>query len=279
MLLKHIKVIVIFWVMVLNVKAQETPYYTPPGKRLKNHEIINMPFLTSKSISYYFGLTGGFKKAFIANYNASPLDIISNTYITGLWEVNFGQNRNDNLMFESGISHLKSSLNTTFMNIFRQPVIVSNEREQYFIPFRIKKKIITLDKITKSAFVNIGIGTAYTFSKSSALEKQTINFLLPKVPNPTDIKKLTIEKNTNKFPMLLEAFAELKGKVSERIELSIFVKSILKSPKDLSNNFAIEKVNGEGIYFGNFEKRLSISFGLQARLNSPKYLKYSSNVE
>ena len=114
--------------------------------------------------------------------------------LTSLWEVNLGQNLNDNIMLETGLCHQKSSLSTTFYNIFRQPVIITNEKEQYFIPMRIKKRVLTIDRITKTAFVNLGIGAAYNINKPHINEELSINFLPRNNPEPTDFKKLNIDK-------------------------------------------------------------------------------------
>ncbi len=260
--------------------AQETPYYKLPVQRKTNHELITLPNLDSFSISYFLAVSGGFKKSFVGSTNISPTETTALSPINEFWEVSMGQNRNENWHYELGVSVMQSHLSTRFAEIGNGSLSFINEQKQYFIPFRIKKKILTLDKVSRNAFINMGMGTYYLVNRPKiGSEVGTLEFSKKGNPNPEDFNTLDYEIHKSKFPIMLEFLTEIRGKVTERIELNLFFKGIIKSSQNQKNDFQLNYINGTHDSFGNFSKNVSLLFGLQAKFNSPKYFKYKSQVE
>ncbi|MCP9770131.1 hypothetical protein EGI22_19680 [Lacihabitans sp. LS3-19] len=276
----YFKIFLVFLIFPQIIIAQETPYYQLLTQRKLNHEIINLPNLNSFSISYFFAVSGGFKKSYPGSTAISPTEIVANSPINGLWEITFGQNRNENWHYEIGVSEMYNNLTTRFTKIGNGSLSFINEEKQYFIPLRVKKKIVTLDRVSRNAFINVGIGAYYLVNKPKiGSENGTLEFTKKRNPSPEDFNTLDYEIYKSKFPVTFEFLTELRGKVTERFELSLYFKGIVKSSQNQKNNFQLNYINGNYDSFGNFSKSVSLVFGLQAKLNSPKYFRYKSKVE
>jgi len=260
--------------------AQETPYYKLPTQRKMNHELITFPNLDSFSISYFLSVSGGFKKSFVGSTNISPTETTASSPINEFWEVSVGQNRNENWHYELGVIAIQSYLSTQFTEIGNGSLNFVNEEKQYFIPFRIKKKILSLDRVSRNAFLNMGLGTYYLLNRPKiGSEIGTLEFSKKRNPNPEDFNTMDYEIHKSKFPVVLEFLTEVRGKVTERFELNLFFKGIIKSSQNQKNDFHLNYVNGTTDSFSNFSKNISLLFGLQAKFYSPKYFKYKSQVE
>ena len=129
--------------------AQEKPYYELPKNRQTNLEIKGLPNLNVFDIKYYINISGGVNgvKSKITN-NSEELVAQRKDFGT-FWEVNVGQNRNDNLHFEVGFTQFTNSLTTEFQFINNNPfpVTFTNGGKINYVPFRVKKRILIIDKI------------------------------------------------------------------------------------------------------------------------------------
>ncbi len=260
--------------------SQETPYYQLPKNRKQNHEMIVMPNLDAFTVTYFLAASAGIRKPFFGLNGISPSAIRTETQATGFWEITLGQNRNDNWIYEFGIVKTNNKLKTSFLEISRAPLVFTNEIEQYYAPFRVKKKILTIDKVSRNAFLNVGLGVSYQINKNvNKLEEGKISFGQRPTPDPRDYTSLNFKIESSNQPIAFELLTEVRGKVSERLELSAYGKAIFRNSKYLNNQFSFSYVDGDLKEFGAFEKSVSIQFGLQAKFNSPKYYQYKSSVD
>ncbi len=260
--------------------SQETPYYQLPKNRKQNHEMIAMPNLDAFTITYFLAASAGIRKPFFGLNGISPSTIRAEAQTSGFWEIALGQNRNDNWIYEFGIAKYNNNLKTSFLELSRAPLVFTNEIEQYYTPLRVKKKILTFDKVSRNAFLNIGLGVSYLINKNiKKLEEGKISFGQRPTPEPRDYTSLNFKIESSNQPIAFELLTEIRGKVSERLEISAFGKAVFRNSKYLNNQFSFSYVDGSLKEFGTHEKSVSIQFGLQVKLNSPKYYQYKSRVE
>ena len=260
--------------------SQETPYYQLPKNRKQNHEMIVMPNLDAFTITYFLSASAGIRKPFIQQNGISPSAASFEAPANGFWEIALGQNRNDNWIYEFGITKSNNRLKTSFLELSRTPLVFTNELEQYYAPFRVKKKILTLDKVSRNAFINIGLGVSYLIkSNNKPIEEGKITFGQRPIPEPRDYTSLNFRIASSNQPLAFELLTEVRGKVSERLEISVFGKAFFRNIKYLNNQFSFTYVDSSFKEFGNYEKPISILFGLQAKFNSPKYYQYKSRVD
>lgn len=260
--------------------TQETPYYQLPKNRKQNHEMIVMPNLDAFTVTYFLAASAGIRKPFFGQNGISPSAISSDAQASGFWEIALGQNRNDNWIYEFGVAKFNNHLRTSFLELSRTPLVFTNEIKQYYAPFRVKKKILTLDKVSRNAFINIGLGVLYQINKNNnQLDEGKISFGQRPIPEPRDYTSLNYKIASSNQPIAFELLTEIRGKVSERLEISAFGKAVFRNSRYLNNQFSFSYVDASLKEFGTYEKSISLQFGLQAKFNSPKYYQYKSSVE
>lgn len=260
--------------------AQDSPYYQLPQNRKQNHELISMPNLNAFTITYFLAASAGFKKPLLGENLGSPSATSSKAEISGFWEIMLGQNRNDNWIFEFGVSQQNSYLSTNFLQLSRTPLYFTNKAKEFYAPFRVKKRVLTIDKVSRTAFLNIGIGASYLIkNQDNNVEEGRYTFGQRPIPEPRDYTSLDFKIASSSYPFAFEFLTEIRGKVTERLEITVFAKGLLKNKSHLYNQFTFSYVDGTAVSFGAYEKPISFLFGLQAKLNSPKFYRYKSNVE
>jgi hypothetical protein len=279
--------IIIFLNLVLSFSYGQTtpttPYYQLPKNRKNENEIINLPNLSYFAIKYYFGMSGGFYKSYSNFTNESSVILSNNQQAMLNWEAYFGQNRDNNYYFEVGIVNIPFFLTTNLNGNFFPVNInkIENGNNQFNIHFRLKKRIFTLDRVAKNAFINVGFATGYKLNKSPFTPKtDSIRYNLTNV-NPT-IEAIENFKytTTSKFkPLNFELMIELKGVVTPRFELGLFFKGFYNSPQQLTNTINFNYRNKPKEIIQHSLSNLSFSFGIQTFVSSPKFLKYKSKVE
>ncbi len=262
------------------VFSQDSPYYQLPQNRKKGHELITMPNLNTFTITYFIAASAAIKKPFLGENMSSPSKTESVAQSEVVWDVTFGQNRNDNWIFEIGLVKFNSYLSTSFLELSRNPLTFRNQTKQFYCPFRVKKRILTLDKVSRAAFLNIGLGASYVvLNKQKTSEQDRINFNQRPIPDPRDYTSLEFDIGSSKHPFAIEFLTEVRGKVSERLEITAFGKAFIRPNKYLNNQFIFNYVDQSSRNFGVYEKPVSLHFGIQAKLNSPKYYRYKSKVD
>jgi hypothetical protein len=277
---KRVFILLFFLLSFQLCAAQDTPYYQLPQNRKQNHELISMPNLNAFTITYFLAASAGFKKPLLGENLVSPSAANSKAIISGFGEITLGQNRNDNWIFEFGVSQQNSYLQTSFLELRRNSLDFTNKPREFYAPFRIKKKVLCLDKVSRAAFLNVGLGVSYLIKKSKKnIEEGTYPFGQRPIPEPRDYTSLNYKVTSSNYPLALELLTEIRGKVTERLEISIFAKGFLRNNRHLYNQFTFNYVDGTSSSFGVYEKPISFLFGLQAKINSPKYYQYKSNVE
>ncbi len=256
--------------------SQETPYYQEPEKRKYAYEKITMPNLSSYTIKYYLSLNGGFAKS----YHHSGGDLTNIVEVKSPMdtykELNFGINHNEKYYLETGISHQKLQLNSYYGFPFR----IFNEQSIFLLPFKVRKTVWVLDKVSRAAFLMVGTGVNFRVNKLQESEiSEKLYFKYGQPPEQNDPESIDY-KTLKKFPLLnFETNMEIRGKVTERFELGLFAKVLFSGKKNLSNELNLNYFNGQTEKQSDRLKGVQLWFGLNCRINSPAYYRYQSKVE
>lgn len=261
--------------------SQEDEYYKVPEKRHKSHEIENLPNLDSKFSSFYVGVSGAFKKSYQASTpDFSSFGSNSNSFNDFL-ELNLGINFNNTYFAETGIVRLKNNLVTY---VFPSPIIggwgfgVGTDNKQYYVPLVVKRRVLSLNRITKNAYINVGFGGGILVGSAPKMVHNKVLELNGVLQNP-DLSYFNVTLNGSPSPIYGEVSTEIKGNVTERLEILVFVKGLFRKSGYLSNSFEAVYLNGnKAVYHTVSEKGASVVFGLQARFNSRKFYRYSSKI-
>lgn len=264
-----------------NTYAQETPYYQLPKNRNRENGIKNLPNLENFDIKFYANLGGGVNSMGSKLINYSSESVNSRKDFGTIWEINVGQCRNDNFYYELGFYQYSYLLSTEFYNIndSSRPLSFTNGSQINSIPFRIKKRVLIIDKVARNAFLNIGLGMGYSFLKNYKKGKSDIiNFRPSRNPLNDDLKELTYSYLYNEKPINLEFLVELRGKPTQQLELSIFLKYLFYPKPLFENKFNLK-------YNSNLENEVYhksnngfFNFGVQIQYNAPAYYKYKPKV-
>jgi hypothetical protein len=265
-----------------SAKAQETPYYQLPKNRGNGSEMMTMPNLSSNYTQIYFGASAGIKKDYASLNKTLAFELdIKKPFEIG-WETTLGITKNHNYYLETGLIFSPTYLKTNFspINNTQYPLSFTSGKDLYKIPFRIKKRILTLDRVARNAFLNLGIGCQIDVNSSAAKsEEDEIKFPLSRNPKNTDLYQMTYRLYTQPKPVSFEALLELRGLVAEKFELSIFAKTALAPKSRHRHDFNLTFFDQSTTQFSQHISMASFNFGIQAQVNSSKILKYTPTVE
>ncbi|WP_337043644.1 hypothetical protein [Emticicia sp. 17c] len=261
----------------LTFGQEEDEYYKKPSQRsdVKNNIYPN---LDRKSINLYLGVEGGME------LNQSTL--ISN--LDGLigkqkgndlyWGIVLGYNMNDKWSVEMGYYKNPTYIIQTVSSGRSIPYIYRYGTGLQTIPIRYKRKVLTIDPITKNATIHIGAGIL--FSPEAANKKIgerifTATTLNPQQPRDTLRHVLKSEGFLNKNAIAqAEVQVELHGRISNTLSIVVFArgnvtpKGNIRSDVDYSiNSVTVDKAH-------QISNGISFNFGLVFRYNILRGYKY-----
>lgn len=261
---------------VFLARAQEQDeYYRPPSQRsdVKNNAYPN---LSRKSVNLYLGVEGGME------VNQSTL--INN--LDGLigkekgkdlyWGVVVGYNMNDVWSIETGYYKNPTYIVQSVSSGRSIPYVYRFGSGLQTIPVRYKRKIVTIDPITKNATLHVGLGVLFGID---AADKKIGERNFVGVSNNSqkrDTLRLQSEAFLSKKAIAQAEFlVELHGRVSNSLSIVVFArgniapKGLIRSEIDYSiNAVTVDKAR-------QVSNGISFNFGLVFRYNIMRGYRYS----
>ena len=141
---------------------------------------------------------------------------------------------------ESHLNTIRSRFLTTAAHEFRTPLstILSSAElaEKYLSVGDTNRLEAHLGKIKLAALQITGI--LNDFLSLSKLEEGKISFGQRPTPEPRDYTSLNFKIESSNQPIAFELLTEIRGKVSERLEISAFGKAVFRNSKYLNNQFS-----------------------------------------
>ncbi len=244
-----------------------------------SHEVENLPHLDSHFSSFYAGLSGGLRRP----YNGSTAgfeNFAENKTAMNEWvELNIGLNMNNNFFVETGVTRLKNQFSTyVFSTQAYPPFILGIRNRQWYIPVIIKKRVLNLNRVTRNAYINLGAGGGVLVATEPEVPRRYTLDIQESLQS-RDLEYFNVTLSQSHSLMYGEVSAELKGNITDRLEILVFFKGIFRKPEYLSNTFDIRFTGGgPAEQYRVFEKAGSLVFGIQGRFNSRKFYRYTSRI-
>lgn len=262
------------------LKAQDDEdYYKPPTKRL---DVRNntYPNLNRKAMSLYVSVEGGFKLNY-ASLNNSIGNLVSGQNSNEFsWGVSLGYNSDNKWAIETGYLRNPVYFTQSVASGRGVPFTYRVGKDLHTIPLRYKRKIWTLDAITKTAGLYVGGGVLLnTNVKGQLIDRQIFTGVSGSPANRDTVRLTSDSFLSKKFRATFEGQLELQGRVTNGFYISIFTRVNVASNAGLRS---------ELIYYENSNKigeatqslkGISYNFGLLLRFDLARGYKYQSQVE
>lgn len=258
---------------------EEEDYYKDLAKRSKSFEIENLPNLNSKFSSFYVGVGGAFRKPYF-EVNTNTENLATSVHPMSEWgELALGLNFNNNFFVETGLALLKNKLSTyVYATPYNPGFTVGVDFKQFYLPVIIKKKVFSLNRVTKNAQLNLGLGGGVLLN-SKSIDNRSFKVDLQESLKSPDLSTFYVTLGQSESPIYGEANLEIKGNVTERLEILLFAKGLFRKPRYMENSVNVAFTGGRSEQsYSIFEKAGSLIFGLQIRFNSKKFYRYSSVI-
>jgi hypothetical protein len=276
---KYILSFVLCFFSLMSYAQEEEGYYKEFAKRSRSFEIENLPNLDSRFSSFYVGVSGAFRKPYHSvSTNAADFGV-SEHPMGDLAELNLGLNFNNNYFVETGLRIMKNNLTTYVYATPHNPgFTIGHTNKQFYLPVIVKKKIMSLNRVTKNAQMNIGAGGGIMLATKPRSRGSLSADLQQSIQSP-DLVSYYVTLSQSDSPIYGEVNLEIKGNITERLEILVFTKGMFRQPRYLENSFNVDFNGGRPAQnYSIFEKSGSLIFGLQIRLNSRKFYRYSSVI-
>ncbi len=273
----------IFFLMSLALvsRAQEEPYYELPTHRKTRHEIMNMPNLDAKVIKWYISASAGMRP--VGSVLENDLDgiMVRRKLINTFWDVNLGYNMNYNLFYEVGLMQNPVFVSSYFSERISRsiPLVFKEGKNYYSIPLRIKKRVVMLDKLTRMAWVNAGLGIVVSPGmRSEKLNGYDINLLRRVNGAIADTVVFRFNSHQQSVPVNFEIMAELGGKVVEQLEISVFAKAMIFPKPVVKSDFSLIYEPDDIRSAAQKSNPVMLQFGLNIKFNYPAVIRYDSRL-
>lgn len=254
---------------------EEDEYYKKPSQR---SDVRNSayPNLNRKSVNLYLGVEGGLES------NQSTL--INN--LDGLigkqkgkdfyWGVVLGYNMNDVWSVETGFYKNPTYLIQSVSSGRSIPYLYRFGTGLSTIPIRYKRKILTVDPITKNATIHVGAGILLSTDASDKKVGER-NFVgMSNNPQQRDTLRLKSEAFLSKKGVVQGEFqVELHGRVSNSLSIVVFARGNI-APKGLIRSDIAYSINSVTVDRAQqVSNGISFNFGLVIRYNLMRGYKYT----
>ncbi|MFN3489632.1 MAG: hypothetical protein ACK4YV_10885 [Emticicia sp.] len=262
------------------LKAQDDEdYYKPPTKRL---DVRNntYPNLDRKAMSLYVSVEGGFKLNY-TSLNSSIGNLVSSQNNNEFsWGISLGYNSDNKWAVETGYLRNPVYFTQSVASGRGVPFTYRIGKDLHTIPLRYKRKIWTLDAITKTAGLYVGGGILLNTNAKEQLIYER-NFVgVSGNPANRDTVRLTSDSFlSKKFRAAFEGQIELQGRVANGFHISIFTRVNVASNAGLRSELVYYENSNKIGEATQSLKGISYNFGLLLRFDLARGYKYQSQVE
>ncbi|ADQ17399.1 hypothetical protein Lbys_1692 [Leadbetterella byssophila DSM 17132] len=259
--------------------AQEEEYYKDFSHRKVSHEIENLPNLESKFTTFYVGASGALRKSYNGESSGFENFGMNHTSFKGWLEGIIGFNLNNTYFFETGIVQTKNNFSSRVYSTPDYPGFgIGMNSTQLYLPVTVKRKVLNLNRVTNNAYVNLGLGAGFLVHSNPKAFGEFQTDVNEEIQSQS-LSHFYVTLNHSRSPIYGEVIAELKGNITERLEILVFFKGIFRKPDYLSHQFSVEYLGGRyPLNFKVSENMGSLVFGIQGRWNSRKFYSYKSRI-
>lgn len=257
---------------------EEDDYYRAPSQRRDVRNNV-YPNLDRKSVNLYLGLEGGLKSSQSTLTNNMDGLLGKDKGRDFYWGVVLGYSMNNVWSIETGYYKNPSYVIQTVSSGRSIPYTYRLGAALQTIPIRYKRKIFTIDPITKNATIHVGVGVLLApEAKNKKVGEQ--NFyateINPQPPKDTIRHLLKSEAFLNKNAIAQGEFlVELHGRVSNALSIVVFARGNI-APKGMVRSDVTYSVNQVARDRAQqLSNGINFNFGLVFRYNILQGYKYS----
>ncbi|MFT5884952.1 MAG: hypothetical protein ACI9IP_001412 [Arcticibacterium sp.] len=268
--------------IAIGVQAQEVPYYQAPRNReLINNEIA-LPNLKTEKIYWYVSGNTGIKIAGKKLESSLGGEVLAKNILNTFWEGYFGINNNDKWQIELGYIGDPLSLKWQLIDKRTDNPIAPFKvaRTESTIALRFKKRLLTLDRVTKNSRINAIGGIQYTLGRQNENITE-FNFRQPTLFTRggfEDTIYVTGGFNQKAAPLAAEIGFEIIGRLATPIEIGFFTKYIINSREVLSSQIDIDSYYGEPRSTKLFLNGSNLMLGVTLRWNFLSGIRYLPDI-
>lgn len=254
---------------------EEDDYYRAPSQRRDVRNNV-YPNLDRKSVNLYLGLEGGLKSSQSTLTNNMDGLLGKDKGRDFYWGVVLGYSMNNVWSIETGYYKNPSYVIQTVSSGRSIPYTYRLGAALQTIPIRYKRKIFTIDPITKNATIHVGVGVLLApEAKNKKVGEQSF-ISRPNDPQRKDTLRLESEAFLSKKGFAQGEFqVELHGRVSNALSIVVFArgnispKGLIRSDVEYSvNRFVTDRAQ-------QLSNGINFNFGLVFRYNILQGYKYS----
>lgn len=261
----------------LQIFSQEHEYYKLPKERKIRDGQITLPNLRTEDVYWYMGLKGGYKIQ--GNSFSSDLDnqLFSTNSNDLYWEANFGVNKND--VYQLELSYIRNPLKLEWglNDKSGRPItyfFISRKLQQE-AAFSFKRRILTLDKVTRKTRLNLIAGIKYPFRSQETIS--TYDVFLPTLPSSQgfqDTLDVQSEFSLTKPGLGGILGLEIIGRVAEVLEIGVYAKYFIEKKGSFYSDINFDSTLGPTQYSQQFLNGTSIMTGINIRWNFIHTIQY-----
>lgn len=254
---------------------EEDDYYRAPSQRRDVRNNV-YPNLDRKSVNMYLGLEGGLKSSQSTLTNNMDGLLGKDKGRDFYWGIVLGYSMNNVWSIETGYYKNPSYVIQTVSSGRSIPYTYRLGAALQTIPIRYKRKIFTIDPITKNATIHVGVGVLLSpDAKNKKVGEQSF-ISRPNDPQRKDTLRLESEAFLSKKGFAQgELQVELHGRVSNALSIVVFArgnispKGMIRSDVEYSvNKFVTDRAQ-------QLSNGINFNFGLVFRYNILQGYKYS----
>ena len=254
---------------------EEDEYYKVPSQRRDIRNNV-YPNLNRKTINLYLGMEGGLE------LNQSTLSnnmdgLIGKEKGNDLyWGAVIGFNLNNVWSIEAGYYKNPTHLIQSVQSGRSIPYVYKLGTGLHTIPVRYKRKILTIDPITKNATIHVGVGVLLaTDAKDKSVGGRSFAGLSNNPNQKPDTLRLRSDAFLSKKAIAQAEFqVELHGRVSESLSIVVFARGNV-APKGLVRSEIDYSINNKTLDTAQqLTNGISFNFGLVFRYNIMRAYKY-----
>ncbi|MCR9066443.1 MAG: hypothetical protein NXI00_20895 [Cytophagales bacterium] len=248
----------------------------PKERKIRDGQ-ITLPNLRTEDVYWYMGLKGGYKIQ--GNSFSSDLDnqLFSTNSNDLYWEANLGVNKND--VYQLELSYIRNPLKLEWglNDKSGRPItyfFISRKLQQE-AAFSFKRRILTLDKVTRKTRLNLIAGIKYPFRSQETIS--TYDVFLPTLPSSQgfqDTLDVQSEFSLTKPGLGGILGLEIIGRVAEVLEIGVYAKYFIEKKGSFYSDINFDSTLGPAQNSQQFLNGTSIMTGINIRWNFIHTIQY-----
>ncbi|UBM58398.1 hypothetical protein LAG90_16460 [Marinilongibacter aquaticus] len=262
--------------------CQEGDYYRLPKERNMQDGRITLPNVNTQDIFLYITAKGGYKLQG-SNFSDNSYRQLSKDKSNNLfWQAGIGLNVQDTWGLE--LTYLSNPLFLKWqysdLSGYNYPVVLSQETPDHSLLLFFKRKLFTVDRVTRKTRLNLLLGTKYSLASAdkstiSAFDFGAAFYYGPNQAQIVNFKSTFTRPKAQLAPVL---GTELSGRLAESIEIGVMAYYVFETKNGLASSIEVNSPSGNQIKSDLLLSKQSVFMGVTFRWNFHHGIRYISET-